>query len=214
MRAVQQAWHDRPRLQAASLVPTAAAGLWAGADDPTPTPAPAAAPAPAPARSAAGGGGAPPDELARCGFVAVEEEEGVQRLCCYGEPSEALGRAETAALETATAASFHFVRFDRLVLHQLPRLRQMPHLCDLALCHNDLHSLAQLGALASLPNLTSLQVSGDGNSVALVRVRNPRPPSPSPKPRNQSPNQNQNPNPKLHPQPWPQAQPCPPTPTR
>ena len=185
MRAVQQAWHDRPRLQAASLVPSAASGLWAGADDPAPAPAPApttapttapaTAPATATARSAAGGGGAPPDELARCGFVAVEEEEGVQRLCCYGEPIEALGRAETAALETAIAATFHFVRFDRLVLHQLPRLRLMPNLCHLALCHNDLHSLAQLGALASLPKLTSLQVSGDGDAVVLVRVRKPRP---------------------------------------
>jgi hypothetical protein len=191
MRAVQQAWHERPRLQEASLVPTAASGLWAGADDPTPTPAPATATAPP--RSAAGG--APPDELARCGFVAVEEEEGVQHLCCYGEPGpgEALGRAEAAALENATAASFHFVRFDRLVLHQLPRLRQMPHLCHLALCHNDLHSLSQLGALASLPKLTSLQVSVDGNTVVLVRVRNPRPPSPrsqaQPQPQTQTPPQ-------------------------
>jgi hypothetical protein len=102
--------------------------------------------------------------------VEVEEEEGGLRLCCYGDPGDALERIEATA--DATGVSFHFVHFDRILLHQLPRLREMPRLRHLSLCHNDLHSLAQLGALATLPRLASLQVARGGG----VRVRGPKPP--------------------------------------
>ena len=61
-----------------------------------------------------------------------------------------------------TSVSLKWLSYDRIVASYLPRLAALRRLRELTLSGNDLHSLAQLNALAILPQLTSVVVGGEG----------------------------------------------------
>ena len=108
---------------------------------------------------------------ASAAFCAIEEEgaaggDGL-RLSVFGDAGvDTHERPERLA--KVTSVSLKWLSYDRIVASYLPRLAALRRLRELTLSGNDLHSLAQLNALAILPQLTSVVVGGEGNTATAL----------------------------------------------
>ena len=108
---------------------------------------------------------------ASAAFCAIEEEAAAGgdglRLSVFGDAGvDTHERPERLA--KVTSVSLKWLSYDRIVASYLPRLAALRRLRELTLSGNDLHSLAQLNALAILPQLTSVVVGGEGNTATAL----------------------------------------------